>query len=98
MTPRRVATVREATSADVEDLVRFNRGLADKSGDPPLDEAVLRRGVARALRTPTLARVFVAERDGARVGCTMVTYELTDWRDGLLWWVQSVYVVPEARG
>ena len=31
------------------------------------------------------------------VGQTMVTYEWSDWRDGLIWWIQSVYVLPEAR-
>ena len=28
----------------------------------------------------------------------MVTYELTDWRDGLVWWIQSVYVPAQYRG
>lgn len=27
----------------------------------------------------------------------MITYELTDWRAGVLWWIQSVYVVDEFR-
>ena len=31
------------------------------------------------------------------IGQAMITYELTDWRDGLLWWLQSVYVLPEHR-
>lgn len=28
----------------------------------------------------------------------MVTYEWSDWRDGLFWWLQSVYVLPPQRG
>ena len=39
----------------------------------------------------------VAEIDGRVVGCLMITHEWTDWRDGNLWWIQSVYVHPEAR-
>ena len=27
----------------------------------------------------------------------MVTYEWSDWRDGMLWWIQSVYVPAEFR-
>jgi ribosomal protein S18 acetylase RimI-like enzyme len=27
----------------------------------------------------------------------MFTYEWSDWRNGTFWWIQSVYVVPEAR-
>jgi GNAT superfamily N-acetyltransferase len=27
----------------------------------------------------------------------MITYEWSDWRNGLFWWIQSVYVEPVAR-
>ena len=27
----------------------------------------------------------------------MVTYEWSDWRNGLFWWIQSVYVKPQFR-
>jgi GNAT superfamily N-acetyltransferase len=39
----------------------------------------------------------VAEADGRVVGTTMLTYELTDWRDGVIWWLQSVFIEPEQR-
>jgi GNAT superfamily N-acetyltransferase len=40
---------------------------------------------------------LVAELDGAVVGCLLVTYEWSDWRDGDWWWIQSVYVAESAR-
>ena len=27
----------------------------------------------------------------------MITYEWSDWRNGMVWWIQSVYTVPEFR-
>src|SRR5262249_15181904 len=36
--------------------------------------------------------------DGRVVGQVAVTREWSDWRDGWLWWLQSVYVHPGARG
>jgi ribosomal protein S18 acetylase RimI-like enzyme len=27
----------------------------------------------------------------------MITCEWSDWRNGVFWWIQSVYVVPQAR-
>jgi GNAT superfamily N-acetyltransferase len=27
----------------------------------------------------------------------MITYEWSDWRNGTIWWIQSVYVKPEFR-
>ena len=32
------------------------------------------------------------------VGQTMITYEWSDWRNGVFWWIQSVYVHPRYRG
>jgi GNAT superfamily N-acetyltransferase len=31
------------------------------------------------------------------VGQLLITDEWSDWRDGMFWWIQSVYVVPSAR-
>ena len=28
----------------------------------------------------------------------MVTFEWSDWRNGWFWWIQSVYILPDARG
>jgi ribosomal protein S18 acetylase RimI-like enzyme len=39
----------------------------------------------------------VAECDGRVVAGLMITYEWSDWRNGLFWWIQSVYVRPEFR-
>jgi GNAT superfamily N-acetyltransferase len=27
----------------------------------------------------------------------MITYEWSDWRNGIIWWIQSVYVRPDCR-
>jgi GNAT superfamily N-acetyltransferase len=31
------------------------------------------------------------------VGQLMITFEWSDWRNGVFWWVQSVYVAPAWR-
>jgi ribosomal protein S18 acetylase RimI-like enzyme len=40
---------------------------------------------------------LVAELGGRVVGQLMVITEWSDWRNGQWWWIQSVYVAPEAR-
>lgn len=40
---------------------------------------------------------FVAEEGGRIVGQLMITYEWSDWRNGNIWWLQSVYVHREFR-
>lgn len=32
-----------------------------------------------------------------RAGTLMLTFEWSDWRNGLWWWIQSVYVEPSQR-
>ena len=89
--------IRRATPADAPTIVEFNRLLAEESEGKVLDSAVLACGVAKALADPHKCRYFVAEDAGTILGQTMVTYEWSDWRDGWIWWIQSVYVQPEAR-
>jgi GNAT superfamily N-acetyltransferase len=89
--------VRDATIADAGTIVDFNLRLARDSGDEVPDEPTLRRGVVRALARVDLCRYVLAEVDGEVAGQAMVTYEWSDWRDGTLWWLQSVFVRPRFR-
>ena len=62
-----------------------------------LDEARVRAGVGAVLANDSLGFYLVAEIDGNPAGQLMITYEWSDWRNGLWWWIQSVYVRPEHR-
>ena len=84
--------VRPARREDVDTIVEFAVALAAESEGRRLDSAVVGRAVERALGDPTLGRYFMAELGGQVVGQLMITTEFTDWRDGVFWWIQSVYV------
>lgn len=90
--------VRRATPADLDRIVEFNLGIALETEGRQLDESVLRDGVSRLIGDSSLGFYTVAEIDGVVAGCTLITYEWSDWRNGLIWWIQSVYVAKEARG
>lgn len=89
--------VRRATPADAATIAGFNLAMARESEGTELDAARLRRGVERVLGDPGRGCYRVAELDGRVVGCLLVTSEWSDWRDAWWWWIQSVYVHPEAR-
>jgi ribosomal protein S18 acetylase RimI-like enzyme len=91
-------TVRRAAAADAVTIVEFNLAMARETEGRELDRAILARGVENALGDPARGRYFVAELDGAVVGCLLITTEWSDWRDGWFWWIQSVYVAPAGRG
>jgi GNAT superfamily N-acetyltransferase len=92
--------VRDARPDDRATVADFNARLALETEDKTLDPVVLDRGVARALADPDRLRYWMAEdsETGEVVGQVAITREWSDWRDGWIWWFQSVYVLDHARG
>src|SRR3954467_4352019 len=89
--------VREAAMADINVLIDFNVAMALETERKTLDPRVLSAGVAAVLAEPKRGFYLVAENERDVVGCLMITYEWSDWRNGDWWWLQSVYVRPDAR-
>ena len=90
-------TIREATATDVPFIVDSNAALAMETEHKALDREVLQPGVAAVLDDARRGFYLVAERGGRRVGCLLITFEWSDWRNGDWWWIQSVYVTRDAR-
>ena len=88
---------REATPADVPAIIDFQLAMARETENLELDRGILTRGVNALFTDPSLGRYYIAEQDGEAIGSLMITYEWSDWRSGMVWWIQSVYVVPEYR-
>lgn len=90
-------SVRKATRADLESLVDGNRIMARETEGLELDADVLRAGVLAVLEDRVPAGFWVAELEGRVVGQLMITFEWSDWRNGMVWWIQSVHVEDSAR-
>jgi GNAT superfamily N-acetyltransferase len=89
--------IRPATPADIPHLVVWNAAMASETEAKALDLSVLQRGVHGVFDEPRRGFYLVAELEGRAVGSLLVTYEWSDWRNGDFWWIQSVYVMPNAR-
>ncbi len=90
-------TIREATVADCDRIVLFNQAMARETEGRMLDRAVLADGVEAMLGDPARGRYYVAEDGGDIIGQLAVTTEWSDWRNGAIWWIQSVYVAKSHR-
>ena len=90
-------TVRAALPEDAGIIAGYNSDMAVETEGKTLDPDLIGPGVAAILADPAKGRYWVAEIDGRVVGQLMVTYEWSDWRNGNIWWIQSVYVHPGSR-
>ncbi len=83
---------RPAQEGHAETLADFNCRLALETESKSLDWQTVLSGVKNGLRLMPEVRYFVAESDQRVVGQLMLTREWSDWRNGWMIWLQSVYV------
>src|SRR5688572_12941434 len=90
-------TFRKAERRDAPSIVEFQISMARETEDVALDQATCTRGVEAVFDRPELGTYYVAV-DGARVaGSLLITYEWSDWRNRMVWWIQSVYIDRDFR-
>jgi ribosomal protein S18 acetylase RimI-like enzyme len=85
--------VRPARQEDVDSIVAFSTAMALETEG--------REGTLSLLASRERGFFMVAELPQAShrslVGQLMITFEWSDWRNAVFWWIQSVYVDPKWR-
>ena len=91
--------IRRATLNDAQALADFNQNMAWETESIRLIPSVILAGVTRMISDENLGFYLVVENLEASeiVASLMITTEWSDWRNGVFWWIQSVYVKPEWR-
>ncbi len=89
--------IRKATRGDARQIAGFNREMAFETEGARLDPEVALAGVRRMIQDRNLGFYLIAECEREIVGLLMITTEWSDWRNGVFWWIQSVYVIPRWR-
>lgn len=89
--------VRYATSDDAHSIAENNVALAQESEGMKIDYETAFRGAKMLLKNRDMGFYVVAVDEGKVIGQAMVTYEWSDWRAKKIWWLQSIYVLPEYR-
>jgi len=96
--PSAALRVRPATIADLDFIVSGNLEMALETEGLTLSLPLLRDGVRAILDdTQVPGAYWIAELDDVVVGQLMITFEWSDWRNRMIWWIQSVYVSPDSR-
>jgi len=89
--------IRQAIESDSGSIVEFQLSMAWETEELKLNEPTVIKGVAAVFEDPAKGIYYVAETDGKVVGSLLTTFEWSDWRNGTVLWIQSVYVRPEYR-
>ena len=95
--PKAQWEVRPALFSDWQVIANFNTRLAAETEGKRLDPNTIEQGVRTLLSQPQHGRYFLACVEGRVVGQIMHTREWSDWRNGEIWWLQSVYVQSDFR-
>ena len=90
--------IRLAARKDAQHFVEFNSAMALETEGKTLDLATVETAVNAVFDDPNKGFYVVAEESENIVGGLLVTYEWSDWRNAWWWWIQSVFLRPEARG
>ena len=90
--------IRNARPGDLYFIREFQINMAKETEDVLLDPNVLTRGIQAVFDHPEKGQFFIAEVEGQIAGCLMTTYEWSEWRNGQVLWIQSVYVSKNFRG
>ena len=89
--------IRIGKSRDIPIIADYNIAMAMETEGKTLDKEIITAGVNSIINDNSKGVYWVVEIEEELVGQLMITYEWSDWRNGTMWWIQSVYVSEDFR-
>jgi GNAT superfamily N-acetyltransferase len=90
--------IREAITDDAPHIIDFQLKMALETENVILDKKIITNGVNAVFNDSGKGQYYIIEGEGNIAGSMLTTFEWSDWRNGMVIWFQSVYVLPEFRG
>ncbi|MEL7004527.1 MAG: GNAT family N-acetyltransferase [Bacteroidota bacterium] len=92
-------TIRPAKFKEIKDIIEFQILMARETENLELDREQLSHGVEAVFEDRAKGTYYVAVNEAEEVvACLLTTYEWSEWRNGQVIWIQSVFVKAEYRG
>lgn len=88
---------RLANEDDASVIAVFQIRMAKETEDLELDKNTVVDGVISVFKDPQKGKYFVATEKNEIIASLLITQEWSDWRNNWIYWLQSVYVLPEKR-
>lgn len=89
--------IEQANVEDTPAIVAFQLAMALETEELRLDPPMVQQGVNAVFNDPGKGFYLVARDGNNLISSLMITYEWSDWRAKTVWWIQSLYVLPEYR-
>lgn len=90
--------IRSGRREDIEQITEFQVRMALETEGMHLDRETVTCGVSAVFDDPSRGQYWVAETESGPVGVLLTVPEWSDWRNGTVLWIHSLYVLPEWRG
>jgi ribosomal protein S18 acetylase RimI-like enzyme len=90
--------IRVAQPEDIAFIIDSQIKMAKETENMDLDPPTVAQGVATVFGPSVMGDYYIAETNGERIACLLTLLEWSDWRNGNVVWIHSVYVMPEHRG
>jgi ribosomal protein S18 acetylase RimI-like enzyme len=90
-------TIRPGLLFDIQVIADYQVKMAWETEQMKLDPPTVEKGVSAIFDDPSKGKYWLAEVSGEVVGCLLTVPEWSDWRNGTVLWIHSVYVKPEMR-
>lgn len=89
--------VRNATTKDINAIVDFQLKMAAETEGIELNSDIVLKGVTAVIEDERKGQYYVTEINEKVVASLLTTFEWSDWRNGTILWIQSVYVLGNFR-
>ena len=86
-----------ADYSDAATIVDFQKKMALETENFQLDDKTVKQGVEAVFKDQNKGQYFLAKTQNQVIGSLLVLNEWSDWRNGYVWWIHSVYVKPKFR-
>lgn len=90
-------TIRKGQPEDIAFIIHSQVEMARETEKMELDPETVAKGVAAVFGPSVMGDYFIAFEDEKQVACLLTLMEWSDWRNGNVIWIHSVYVLPEYR-
>lgn len=82
----------------LDKIIQFQVAMAKETENLDLDQSLVFKGVSAVFDDSTKGHYYIAREDNQIIGSLLIIPEWSDWRNAQVWWIHSVYIIPERRG